>query len=452
VKNVAEVDARGLCLECGTCVGLCPRGNIRQEQDASFRYRIRIVDPGLCESCSGVCLQVCPGHAVDVDALNQQVFGRIPRTLIVRPGRMPGRVERDWIVEDYLAGNCRYASIGYATDAAVRERASSGGIVSALLIHALESRLIDGVFLVCNVPGKPFSPSFDLVTDRDGVLAAAGSKYWPAPVGRCLGDVLRGPGRYAFVGTPCQIQALRKAETVYKALKRKLAFRIGLFCGRRATVQGQLFTLRHFGVALEDVLEMSYRQGAWPGHLVIRLRDGERLDVPRAQQLPGFSGHLFPHPRCVLCHDSIAELADISVGDSLRLEGERRENEFSLMVARTEAGEGTLQAAEAAGAIHLRPVDIGAVVHSQKRPLLDKRRALWARIRLARAIPGLPVPEIRLSRPSGFDPVPSDYLRGLSLLLIARLTQHAVFRAFLQRLPWRWLQRYATFERLPEIR
>jgi coenzyme F420 hydrogenase subunit beta len=432
-------------LECGTCVGLCPRGNIRQEQDASFRYRIRIVDPGLCESCSGVCLQVCPGHAVDVDALNQQVFGRIP-------GRMPGRVPRDRLTEDYLAGNYRHAdgrslsALGYATDAAVRERASSGGIVSALLIHALESGLIDGVFLVCNVPGKPFSPSFDLVADRDGVLAAAGSKYWPAPVGRCLGDILRGPGLYAFVGTPCQIQALRKAETVYKALKRKSAFRIGLFCGRRATVQGQLFTLRQFGVDVEDVLEMSYRQGAWPGHLVIRLRNGEHLDVPRAQQLPGFSGHLFPHPRCVLCHDSIAELADISVGDSLRLEEERRENEFSLVVARTEAGVDVLQAAEAAGAIHLRPVDIGAVVHSQKRPLLDKRRALWARIRLARAMPGLPVPEIRLSRPPGFDPMPADYLRGLSLLLIAHLTQHAVFRAFLQRLPWRWLQRYSTFK------
>ena len=425
-QNVAEVDAQGLCLECGACVGLCPRSNIRQEQDGSFRYRIRIVDPRLCESCPGVCLQVCPGHTVDVDALYQQVFGRPP--------------------EDYLGGNYCQVSLGYATETAIRERASSGGIVSALLIQALASGQIDGVFLVRNVPGKPFSPSFDLVRDRDGVLAAAGSKYWPAPVGRCLGDILRGPGRYAFVGTPCQIQALRKAEAVYKALKRKIAFRIGLFCGRRATVQGQLFTLRHLSVDVEDVSEMSYRQGAWPGHLVIRLRDGERLEVERARQLPGFSGHLFPHPRCILCHDSIAELADISVGDSLRLEAERRENEFSLVVARTEAGKSALQAAEAAGVIHLRPVDVGAVVHSQKRPLLDKRRALWARIRLARAMPGMAVPDIRLSRPPGFDPVVADYVRGLSLLLITRLAQHGVFRALLHRLPWRWLQRYSTFE------
>jgi len=324
--------------------------------------------------------------------------------------------------------------------------------VSALLIHALDAGLIDAVFLVCNVPGEPLSPSFDLITDREGVLGAAGSKYWPAPVGRRLGDILRGRGRYAFVGTPCQNQALRKAETVYPALARKIAFRIGLFCGRRAAVVGQIFTLCKLGIRLEDVVEMDYRRGEWPGHLVISLRNGREVDVPRAEHLPGFSGHLFPHPRCVLCHDSVAEVADISVGDSLRLGEERRENEFSLVVARNETGVAMLQAAEIAGAIRLRPVDMGAVIHSQKRPLLDKRRAVWARIRLTSLVPGLHAPEIHLSRPAGFEAVPADYLRGLSLLLLAQLTQCGFFRALLRRLPWKWLQQYSTFEKIPDTR
>jgi coenzyme F420 hydrogenase subunit beta len=413
-------------------VGLCPRGNIRQEQDGEKRYRIRIVDPSLCESCPGLCLQVCPGHAVDVDALNQQVFGRTP--------------------PDYLAGNVVSAFLGHATDTGVRERASSGGIVSALLIQALESGQIDGAFLVQNVPGEPFSPSFDLATTRASVLAAAGSKYWPTPVGCRLGDILRGKGCYAFVGTPCQIQALRKAERVYPALERKIAFRIGLFCGRRATAAGQVFMLRKMGIDPEDVLEMRYREGAWPGHLVVRLRDGGHVEMGREEHLPGFSGHLFPHPRCVLCHDSLAELADISVGDSLRLEEERGENEFSLVVARTEAGMTALRTAETAEAIRLRAVDAGAMVHSQKRPLLDKRRAVWARVRLARLLPWLHAPEIRLSRPPGFDPVLADYVRGLLLLMVARWTQSAFLVRLLQRVPLRRLRRYSTFERVAEVR
>ena len=430
MKNVAEVDARGLCLECGACVGLCPDGNIRQERDANWRYRIRIADPARCETCSGICLKVCPGHAVDVDALNLQVFGALP--------------------QNYLAGHFVQAYFGYATDEAVRARASSGGIVSALLIHALETGQIDGAFLVRDTPGKPFSPSYELAADREAVLAAAGSKYWPAPVAQRLGDILRGEGRYAFVGVPCEIQALRKAQGVYKALQRKVAFSVGLFCGRRATILGQALTLRKFGLRPEDVVEMAYRRGDWPGHLVVRMRDGAEVHMPREAHLKGFSGHLCPHPRCVLCHDSLAELADISVGDSLRLEHERRGNEFSLVVARTEAGQAALRSAEAAGAIRLRQTDIANVIHSQKRPLLDKRRSAWARMKIARTIPGLHAPEIRLTRPPEFSPLPGDYVRGVWVLLLARLAERRWFLALLRRLPLRWLRQYDTFQRLSD--
>jgi coenzyme F420 hydrogenase subunit beta len=432
LKNVAEVDARGLCLECGTCVGLCPRDNIRQEQDAAFRYRIRVIDADRCDSCSGICLKVCPGHTIDVDSLNRQVFDRAP--------------------EDYLAGNYLAAFFGYATDATIRERASSGGIVSALLIHALESRRISGAFLVRTLPGKPFSPEFPLATDAEGVLTAAGSKYWPAPVGFRLGDILHQEGGFAFVGTPCQIQGLRKAAGVYKRLNESIALCIGVFCGRRATAVGQVFLLRKLGIRLEDVSEMTYRQGEWPGHLVIRLRDGTRVDVPREKQLPGFSGHLFPHPRCVLCHDSISELADISVGDALRLERERSENEFSLVVARTDAGMAVLRSAEEAGVLHLRATNIGAVIHSQRRPLTDKRRAVWARIRLAQMIPGMAAPDIRLSRPTQFDPKLKDWIRGLTILVEAGLARRPAFAALLAHVPLRWLRRYETFERMSETR
>lgn len=426
--NVAEVDAAGLCLECGTCVGLCPNDNVRMEQDASSRYRIRVLDATRCESCPGICLQVCPGHSVDVDTLACQVFGSLP--------------------EDYLAGTSLATFFGYATDSVIRQRASSGGIVSGLLVHALASGRIGGAFLARSIPGSPFSLSFDLATDAKGVLDAAGSKYWPAPVGSRLGDILRRDGRYAFVGTPCQIQALRKAQSVYRRLNQKVEFCIGLFCGRRATVAGQEFLLRRLGLKSEDVAEFTYRQGEWPGHLAIRLKDERRVDVPREEQLPGFAGHLFPHHRCVLCHDSVAELADISVGDSLRLDGERRENEFSLVVARTQTGLSVLESAASAGALHLRATSTDTVIRSQKRPLMDKRRAAWARLALANAIPGLSAPQIRLSRPPEFRPTAGDYLRGLAILAESRLVMRWGFVSLLARVPLRWLRRWDTFEKM----
>ncbi len=432
MKNVAEVDARGLCLECGTCVGLCPHHNVRQDQDPSGRYRIRISDERRCYGCAGICLKVCPGHEVNVDALNRQVFGKLPA--------------------NYWSGNYIDAYLGYATDPIVRGTASSGGIVSGLLIHAIETGQIAGAFLVRTIPGRPFSPSLELATTRAEVLAAAGSKYWPAPVGQRLGDILRGNGRFAFVGVPCEIQALRKAQGVFKPLRDKIAFCIGLCCGRRAIIAGQHVALRKLGIDPNEVSEMRYRQGEWPGHLVVWLRDGTRVDVPRAKQLPGFSGHLFPHRRCLLCHDSISELADISVGDAIRLEQERRENEMSLIVARTGQGAAALASACDAQALALRRIEIEAVVHAQKRPLVDKRRALWARLRLAALIPGLAAPTIRLTRPADVKPVPMDYYRGLSLLVVASLARSAAWLRLLRLLPLSWLQRYETFENLPSRR
>jgi len=98
----------------------------------------------------------------------------------------------------------------------------------------------------------------------------------------------------------------------------------------------------------------------------------------------------------------------------------------------------------------LRQTGIEDVIHSQKRPLLDKRRAVWARMRLARVIPGMNAPEICLSRPPEFRPLTKDYIRGLGVLLMARLTERRWFLGLLRRVPARWLQRYDTFERLPD--
>ena len=72
--NAAEVDRRGLCTECGSCEGVCPFQNVRMDQDANWRYRVRLLNPDKCKKCPRVCLQVCPGYAVDVDALNRRIF------------------------------------------------------------------------------------------------------------------------------------------------------------------------------------------------------------------------------------------------------------------------------------------------------------------------------------------------------------------------------------------
>lgn len=427
MKNVFEVDQSGLCLECGTCEGVCPHNNIKLIPDKMGRNRIHIQDDTLCEKCTGICLKVCPGHEVDMDQLNLQVFGKIP--------------------EDYWAGNARKAFFGYSPDEMVKETAASGGIISSLLIHALETDMIQGVFLLTPQPGKPFTLVPTLATDKASVLDAAGSFYWPAPIGQCIREILHSDKKFAFVGLPCEIQALRKAQNVYKKLKEKVVFTIGIYCGGRPTIQGQVFAFKRYGVDVADVDKIKYRQPEWPGHLKITLKNGEEIHVPKTQQLQGFSGQIFCHPRCVFCHESTADLADISTGDAIRLEDIRRPEEKSIIVARNKIGLDLLTSASQANRLVLREVGIDKFVHSQHRPILHKKLALWALIKLADHLPGKHTPKIKMTAPEGELKLRAiHYIAGIRILLVSELTSSAFFRKIMRIIPMRWLKKYSNFE------
>ena len=427
MKNVLEVDQNGLCLECGTCEGVCPHNNVKLIPDDTGRNRIHIEDDSHCAKCPGICLKACPGYEVDMDQLNIQVFGKLP--------------------ENYWAGNYIQAFLGYSPDENIKKTSASGGIVSTLLIHALETEMIQGVYLLTPQPGKPFSLNTVLATQAEDVLAAAGSIYWPAPIGQCLQEILHSDGKFAFVGLPCEIQALRKAQRVYKQLNDKIAFVIGLYCGGRPTIEGQRFAFSRYGVDLDDVEKIKYRQPEWPGHLKVTLNDGKEVHVYKPEQLQGFSGQIFGHPRCIFCNDATADLADISTGDAIRLEDFRKPEEKSILVARTKAGLDLVESARQANKLVLREVGIEKLVHSQHRPILHKKLALWARVKIARKLFGKPVPKIIMTAPDGEIKLkPVFFTAGTRIILMGNLTSKPYFQKLLKILPLGWLKKYSNFE------
>jgi coenzyme F420 hydrogenase subunit beta len=427
MKNVFEVDQKGLCLECGTCAGLCPHNNIKLEPDNNGKNRIHILDESYCEKCPGICLQVCPGYEINVDELNKQVFGKLP--------------------DDYWAGNYIQAYLGYSPDKEIRQVSASGGIASALIIHAIETGLINGAYLLTPKSGTAFSLIPALVSDRRSVINAAGSFYWPAPIGQCLRDILRSDGKFAFVGLPCEIAALRKGQGVYKKLKDKIAFTIGLFCGSRPTMVGQSFAFTKYGIELDEVEKVKYRQPEWPGHLMVTMKDGREIHVQKSNQLQGFSSQLFCHPRCLFCQDAIADLADIATGDALRLDDFRSPAEKSILVARTEIGMQVVASARQAKKVILREVGIEKLVHSQHRPIMHKKLALWARLKIANAIPGKYTPVISMTIPHDLQLSAQDYIASAKLLMVNSLTSKAFIRKIFMLMPIRWLHNYSHFTR-----
>lgn len=105
---------------------------------------------------------------------------------------------------------------GWSTDPALRHRASSGGALSALVIHLLNSGGIEGAVQTRDgVP--PVANAAILSRTPVEVVQAAGSRYAPSAPLAGLGPYLEGKGRYAFVGKPCDVAALRPWRRAMRA-------------------------------------------------------------------------------------------------------------------------------------------------------------------------------------------------------------------------------------------
>ena len=89
-------------------------------------------------------------------------------------------IRRSWAKEqiDALVGDYKGAWIGYAKDARWREKAASGGCITAFLAYLLDNALIDGA-VVCRttvIEGKARA-SFSLVHSSRELEGSQGSFY-----------------------------------------------------------------------------------------------------------------------------------------------------------------------------------------------------------------------------------------------------------------------------------
>lgn len=362
-KTIKEVIDRGLCTGCGTCVALCPSSAIKLIKDNSRGLYLPSIDDEACNQC-GICLDVCPGHSVDFKESNENVFGKEP--------------------EDILLGNYLGCYIGHATDYEIRYNSTSGGLVTALLIFALEEGMIDGALATRMKRENPLEPEPFIARTKEEIVSAAKSKYCPVPANITLREILVREGKYAVVGLPCHIQAVRKVEGTNGRLKERIGLHFGLVCNHTATFLATEYLLRKLGVSKGQVSKINYRGEGWPGQMTIALKSGSTKLVPFfSEPYWGIAYQDFFYPtRCTMCVDKICELADISFMDAWLPKLSQERIGESIIVVRSRVGQELLESALTAGAIELEKIPDDKVMQSQSLALV--RRRYSARVSLLR--------------------------------------------------------------------
>lgn len=375
---MSEVVEADLCTGCGTCVSLCPKEALKMVVDKKRGIYVPEININKCIDC-GLCYKTCPGKEVDFKKLNIELFGKEP--------------------ENILLGNYQEVYLGQAKDQDILYNSSSGGLITQILISALETGVITGALVTKMSKEEPLRPEPFIARTKEEIIEASRSKYCPVPANVVLKEIMDSEDgeKIAVVGLPCHIQAIRKAEQINKKLKAKIAFHLGLFCASTKNFWGTEYQLKRMLINKENVCEIRYRGEGWPGYMTIYLRNGSTVSVP----YPMYSDNKFSSftPwRCTVCPDETSELADISFGDPWLPELKCYEGEggISMLISRTAIGEKLLQEFLDKEFIWLKSINAEKVVESQggiQRKRLLKPRLVISKKLFNKKIPNYVLPE-----------------------------------------------------------
>jgi coenzyme F420 hydrogenase subunit beta len=362
---VASVTNSGFCAGCGLCESIAPVGCIQMRMGAEGYLR-----PVVLKELPAIARQsiaaTCPGIKVK----------HLPSTQRQHP----------------IWGPILSVQTGHAIDPEVRRQGSSGGVLSAVAIYLLESELVDFVAQIAADPRNPLLNILQLSTVRADVLRAAGSRYAPSAPLQGLRELLATGKRFAFIGKPCDVAALRQYGEQNPAVKSQIPYMLSFMCAGVPSINGTHEVISALGAVREKVVSFKYRGDGWPGTVRAVHDTGESFEMDYNTSWGTIlNKHL--QFRCKICPDGTGEFADVVCADAwYGKDGypdfEER-NGRSLLLARTTTGRMLVEAAIRANCISAESLPVKEIASMQPyqvdRKQLVMGRCIATRFSLGRA-------------------------------------------------------------------
>ncbi|NVM35022.1 MAG: Coenzyme F420 hydrogenase/dehydrogenase, beta subunit C-terminal domain [Candidatus Lokiarchaeota archaeon] len=266
------------CVLCGTCMSICPRIGINENQPLLIDY-----DP----ECS-LCYKYCAKTYFPEKFIEKEIFPKQS-------------------TKDPLIGYYQKVMVTKSTNESILNLSQNGGTVTSLLIHALNEGLIDGALLT----GKDenWMPKPIIARTSKEIIEATGSIYALASTLLKYEEVINKYKlkRLAFVGMPCQIQAVRKLQFFPPLSDEygKFTFVIGLYCTSNYTYDSMKDIIENeIGVPINEVKKLDVSHGKF----MVYTKEGNIKHIP-IKLIKKYN-----YSSCQYCKDYTAEFSDISIG------------------------------------------------------------------------------------------------------------------------------------------
>ena len=343
--TIEAVVSSGLCTSCGTCVSICPVRAIKMAETPAG-FLLAKIDKDLCNYC-GLCAKFCPGSHLEANLYLEEV--------------------------DPFIGSVLRAYCGHATDPNIRRQGQSGGIVTSLLTHLLDTDQINKALVTRLPENGTLRPVSFFAKNQEQLCQAQGSKYCPVALNATLPRNFRENDSIAVVGISCQIHGIRNVQTQNKSWRKHIFLTIGLFCDRMLSYGAIDYLIEKGKADRSEVSTFRFKNklhGKFPGNVCFDDKTGNKYEVSNQHRIE--CKDAYTPARCRLCFDKMNVLSDIAIGDAWGVREDKKG--FSVILARTQRGLDLLKSAEEAGHVCLEKISAEAIFKGQG---VQNRRKKW---------------------------------------------------------------------------
>lgn len=351
------------CSGCGVCVAACPTQAITITRDRCGSLRPTLSRQDTCNGC-GFCMRVCPFlemHPNETE-IGDELFG-----------------SQNMEFADEV-GHFSTCWVGAVCDVKSRLSSSSGGLATWLLAELLRRGIADAVACVVDGFNRALNPfEYRLFESESDIVRGVGSKYCQVDISHVVRHMIGTPGRYAVVGLPCTLKALRRLCFMHQKLRERLTFMVGLTCSRVKTAYFTEYLVGQCGVTMEETAAIQFRVKKPPTSSFFYFKvvslDGNEMYIPSSHHdyYRVMGSGCFSVSACRICDDIFAEVADVTFMDAWLPEFDSEWRGTSLVVSRSATANGLFSAGASQCRIQLSKISADRVIVSQQSTVNSKR-------------------------------------------------------------------------------
>ncbi|MCH6258380.1 Coenzyme F420 hydrogenase/dehydrogenase, beta subunit C-terminal domain [Puniceicoccaceae bacterium K14] len=368
--KLGKVIDGGFCIGCGGCAFVSPD---------SFKMKLN-------DSGNWVPTQHGPG-ALGIEMLCP-MSGESENETEIASRLFPG------LPEDSLIGRYGFCGAGWVKENDFRTKGGSGGMVSWLLTKLIESGEVDGVIHVVGAsdvlePDEDVMFGYGVSESVSEIRRGAKSRYYPIEMSKVLEFLSRTKKRYAFVGIPCFVKALRLLQKAGKIEEGRVVYAIGLVCGHLKSKYFADLLAWQKGVEPKLLRTMDFRKKRNSGlasqyDFEMTYVNGDRREQ-KSYPMAGVIGKdwglgLMKNFACEFCDDVMAECSDVVIGDAWLPKYVDDPRGANVVVVRNSAILKIFEDGSRSGALHLDAIEVADVIRSQSSGLSHRREGLGYRL------------------------------------------------------------------------